>query len=35
MLHDTLRAFDAIGAALAGAATGPRMVPGADVPTPH
>ena len=35
MLHDTLRAFDAIGAALAGAATGPQMVPGADVPTPH
>ena len=35
MLHDTLRAFDAIGAALAGAATGPRMGPGADVPTPH
>ncbi len=32
MLHDTLRAFDAIGAALAGAAAGPRTVPGADVP---
>jgi CubicO group peptidase (beta-lactamase class C family) len=31
MLHDTLRAFDAIGAALAGAAAGPRTVPGADV----
>ena len=35
MLHDTLRAFDAIGAVLAGAAAGPRTVPGADVPTPH
>ena len=35
MLHDTLRAFDAIGAALAGAAAGPRTVPGADVPTPR
>jgi len=34
MLQDTLRAFDAIGAALAGAAAGPRTVPGADVPTP-
>ena len=32
MLQDTLRAFDAIGAALAGAAAGPRTVPGADVP---
>ncbi len=35
MLQDTLRAFDAIGAALAGAATGPRTVLGADVPTRH
>ena len=35
MLHDTLRAFDAIGAVLAGAAAGPRTVPGADVPAPH
>ena len=35
MLHDTLRAFDAIGAALVGAAAGPRTVPGADVPTRH
>lgn len=35
MLQDTLRAFDAIGAALVGAAAGPRTVPGADVPTPH
>jgi CubicO group peptidase (beta-lactamase class C family) len=32
MLHDTLRAFDAMGAALT-AAAGPRTVPGADVPT--
>jgi CubicO group peptidase (beta-lactamase class C family) len=35
MLQDTLRAFDAIGAALVGAAAGPRTVPGADVPTRH
>lgn len=35
MLQDTLRAFDAIGAALAGAAAGPRTVPGAGVPTRH
>jgi len=35
MLHDTLRAFDAIGADLAGAAAGARTVPGADVPTRH
>ena len=35
MLHDTLRAFDAIGAVLAGAAAGPRTVPGAGVPTRH
>ena len=35
MLQDTLRAFDAIGAALTGAAAGPRTVPGADVPTRH
>ena len=32
MLQDTLRAFDAIGAALTGTAAGPRTVPGADVP---
>ena len=35
MLQDTLRAFDAIGAALTGAAAGSRTVPGADVPTRH
>jgi CubicO group peptidase (beta-lactamase class C family) len=35
MLQDTLRAFDAIGAALVGAAADPRTVPGADVPTRH
>jgi CubicO group peptidase (beta-lactamase class C family) len=35
MLQDTLRAFDAIGAALTGTAAGPRTVPGADVPTRH
>jgi CubicO group peptidase (beta-lactamase class C family) len=35
MLQDTLRAFDAIGAALADAAAGPRTVPGAGVPTRH
>ncbi len=35
MLQDTLRAFDAIGAALAAAAAGPRTVPGAGVPTRH
>ena len=35
MLQDTLRAFDAIGAALTGAAAGHRTVRGADVPTRH